>query len=94
MAKVLPLGDRVVINKDMPTSKILVIPDTALDAARITTTTGMVVAIGPDVLHVAVGDYVTFGQYAGKRLKVKDKETGELLEYDIMREEDVLAVLV
>ena len=91
-----PLGDRVVIEREQSeqrTSGGIVLPDSAKDKpAR-----GVVVSVGDgrllddgsrSALQVKVGDRVVFSSYAGETFKVDDQE---LL---LMREDDILAVLV
>lgn len=91
-----PLQDRVLIERvdsEKVTAGGIVIPDTAAEKAD----QGVVLAVGPGkydehgVLHaVAVqsGDRVLFGKFAGQTVKVDDKE------YLILREDDVIAVVV
>jgi chaperonin GroES len=91
-----PLGDRVVIKREkseMQTAGGIVLPDSAKDKpAR-----GVVVSVGEGRLlddgsrsemQVKVKDRVVFSSYAGETFKVDDQE---LL---LMREDDILAVLV
>jgi len=94
--KLQPLADRVVVKpagKEETTKSGIVLPDTAKDKpAR-----GRVVSVGDGRMlkdgkrapfQVKVGDRVLFSSYAGEEFKVGDRE---LL---LMREEDVLAVIV
>jgi len=93
MAKIEPLGDRVVI-KPLPKEEIskggLVIPDTAKEKPQ----EGEIVAVGPGKLsedgkrmamEVKVGDKVIYSKYAGTEFKLDDEEVV------IMRESDILA---
>ena len=90
-----PLGDRVVIERDISeetTAGGIVLPTAAQDKpAR-----GTVVSVGDgkvlddgsrSALQVSVGDHVLFSSYAGETFKVDDNE---LL---LMREDDILAVI-
>ena len=88
-----PLDDRVVIEvlkAEEKTAGGIVLPDTAQEKPQ----RGKVVAVGPGKLlesgtrvkpSVAKGDIVLFGRYAGSEVRV-----GEI-EYQIMRESDILA---
>ncbi len=93
MAKIEPLGERVVI-KPLPKEEIskggLVIPDTAKEKPQ----EGEIVAVGPGKLsedgkriamEVKVGDKVIYSKYAGTEFKLDDEEVV------IMRESDILA---
>ncbi len=94
MAKVKPLGDRVLV-KPQPaeekTASGLYIPDTAKEKPQ----RGTVIAVGPgrieDGKHIEMsvkeGDVVIFGKYAGSEI-VLDGE-----EFLIMRETDILGIL-
>jgi chaperonin GroES len=91
-----PLHDRVVVralDQETRSPGGIVIPDNAKEKP----TTGEVLAVGPGrvtddgtniPVTVHVGDRVLFGQYAGQKIKVNGEEVS------ILREEDVLAVLV
>lgn len=93
--KLQPLGDRVVIRRDVSedtTAGGIVLPESAKDKpAR-----GIVVSVGDgkqlkdgtrSELQVKVGDRVIFSSYAGEGFKVDDEE---LL---LMREDDLLAII-
>ena len=93
MAKIEPLGDRVVIK---PTAKEdvskggIVLPDTAKEKPQ----EGKIIAVGPGRLtedgkrtgmEVKKGDKVIYSKYAGTEFKLNDEELV------IMREGDILA---
>jgi chaperonin GroES len=93
MAKIEPLGDRVVIK---PTAKEevskggIVLPDTAKEKPQ----EGKIVAVGPGrltedgkriAMEVKKGDTVIYSKYAGTEFKLDDEELV------IMREGDILA---
>ena len=93
MAKIEPLGDRVVIK---PTAKEevskggIVLPDTAKEKPQ----EGKIIAVGPGrltedgkgiVMEVKKGDKVIYSKYAGTEFKLDDEELV------IMREGDILA---
>jgi len=93
MAKIEPLGDRVVIK---PTTKEevskggIVIPDTAKEKPQ----EGKIIAVGPGrltedgkriAMEVKKGDKVIYSKYAGTEFKLDDEELV------IMREGDILA---
>jgi chaperonin GroES len=95
MAKVRPLGDRILV-KRLEEEEVMkggiIIPDTAKEKPQ----RGEVVAIGLGrldddgkriPLDVQEGDSILFGKYAGNEVTIGDEE------YLIMREDDVLAVV-
>jgi len=94
--KLQPLGDRVVVEREEAETKTaggIVLPDTAKNKPS----RGTIISIGDGrllddgrraPLQVKVGDRVLFSSYAGDQFKLGDRE---LL---LMREEDVLAILV
>jgi len=94
-AKIEPLGDRVVVERDASeeiTAGGIVLPDSAQDKpAR-----GTIISVGHgktmkdgtrSTMQVKVNDRVLFSSYAGESFKLGDQE---LL---LMREEDILAVI-
>jgi len=93
MAKIEPLGDRVVI-KPTPKEEVsrggIVLPDTAQEKPQ----EGEIIAVGPGKLteegnriamEVKKGDKVIYSKYAGTEFKLDDEELV------IMREGDILA---
>ncbi len=93
MAKIEPLGDRVVI-KPLPKEEVskggIVLPDTAKEKPQ----EGEIIAVGPGKLsedgkriamEVKAGDKVLYSKYAGTEFKVDEEELV------IMRESDILA---
>ena len=93
MAKIEPLGDRVVI-KPIPAGEIskggIVIPDTAKEKPQ----EGKIVAVGPGrvtedgkrvAMEVKLGDTVMYSKYAGTEFKLDNEELV------IMRESEILA---
>ncbi|CCD28837.1 10 kDa chaperonin (Protein Cpn10) (groES protein) [Candidatus Glomeribacter gigasporarum BEG34] len=96
MKKLRPLHDRVIVKRldnETKSPSGLVIPETAAEKP----VQGKVMAIGPGrkdkkgetiPMDVNVDDVVLFGQYAGQTVKVDGEE---LL---VMREEDIMAVIV
>jgi len=96
MAKVRPLGDRILVKRLEEEEVVkggIIIPDTAKEKPQ----RGEVVAVGPGrfddegekriPLDVKEGDQILFGKYSGNEVTIDD------VEYLIMREDDVLAVL-
>ncbi len=86
-----PIGDRVVVKPAPAEEKTkggIIIPDTAKE----TPLKGEVVAVGPgkegNALTVKVGNTVLYGKYAGQRVDLEGEE------YLIMREEDILVILL
>jgi len=93
MAKIEPLGDRVVIRptpkEDVSKGGIL-LPDTAKEKPQ----EGKIIAVGPGrltedgkriAMEVKKGDKVIYSKYAGTEFKIDDEELV------IMREGDILA---
>jgi chaperonin GroES len=93
MAKIEPLGDRVVI-KPTPQEEVskggIVLPDTAKEKPQ----EGKIIAVGPGrlteegkriAMDVKKGDKVIYSKYAGTELKLDGEEL------IIMREGDILA---
>jgi chaperonin GroES len=93
MAKIQPLGDRVVIRptpKEEVSKGGIVLPDTAKEKPQ----EGKVIAVGPGrlteegkriAMDVKKGEKVIYSKYAGTEFKL---DTEELI---IMREGDILA---
>ncbi|UCD22182.1 MAG: co-chaperone GroES [Chloroflexota bacterium] len=95
MAKIEPLGDRVVI-KPTPKEEVsrggIVLPDTAKEKPQ----EGKIIAAGPGrlteegkriAMEVKKGDKVIYSKYAGTEFKLENEELV------IMRESDILAKL-
>jgi chaperonin GroES len=93
MAKIEPLGDRVVI-KPTPKEEVskggIVLPDTAKEKPQ----EGKIIAVGPGrlteegnriAMEVKKGDKVLYSKYAGSEFKLDGEEV------IIMREGDILA---
>ena len=93
MAKIEPLGDRVVI-KPTPKEEVskggIVLPDTAKEKPQ----EGKIIAVGPGrlteegkriAMEVKKGDKVIYSKYAGTEFKLENEELV------IMREGDILA---
>lgn len=93
--KVRPLGDRVLVEpvaEEEVKKGGIIIPDTAKEKPQ----EGKVVAVGTGKLdengklipfNVKKGDRVLMPKYGGTEVKIDDKE------YQIIREEDILAVI-
>jgi chaperonin GroES len=91
-----PLHDRVVIERIDAESKTaggIIIPDTAKEKPQ----QGKVIAVGPGgrdesgkliPIDVKVGNRILFGKWSGTEVKIDD------VEYLIMKESDVMGVLV
>jgi chaperonin GroES len=94
--KTRPLHDRVLLKRIEEKETVkggIIIPDTAKEKPM----EGEVISVGPgkmmedgkrSPMDVKAGDRVLFGTYAGSEIKIDDKE------YVIMREEEILAVLL
>src|SRR5258706_316241 len=95
MAKIRPLGDRVVVKpdpKEETTRSGIIIPDTAKEKPQ----EGTVTAVGSgrlqdnggrSAMELHEGDHVLFAKYGGTEI-ILDDET-----YLVLRETDVLAVI-
>lgn len=93
MAKLQPLGDRVVIKaieREEVTKGGIVLPDTAKEKPQ----EGEVIAVGPGrltedgkriAMEVEVGERVIYAKYAGTEIRLDDEE------FIILRESDILA---
>lgn len=81
-----PLGDYVVTVADeaeAKTSSGLYLPENAAEKPK----TAKVVAVGPNVKQVKVGDRVVYKSYSNTDIKVNKEE------YILVKEEDILAVV-
>ena len=94
MAKVQPLGDRVLLQPleaEEKTSGGIIVPDSAKEKPQ----EGKIIAVGKGKVEagkvipteVKVGDKVLYGKYSGTEIKVDGEE---ML---IVKEEDILAVI-
>lgn len=95
MAKVQPLGDRILIKPLKAQDKTdggIILPDTAKEKPQ----EGKVVAVGKgkvlesgktEPLEVKAGDKVLYGKYSGTEIKVDGDD------HLIVREEDILAII-
>ncbi|MFA6042725.1 MAG: co-chaperone GroES [Patescibacteria group bacterium] len=87
-----PLGDRIVVKpatQEEVTKSGIVLPDTVDKEKK---EQGEIIAIGSGEkiakLNLKVGDIVLFGKYSGDEVDVEDTE------YKILKDEDVLAILL
>ena len=81
-----PLADRIVAVREETLAKTasgLYLPDNAKEKPVVAT----VVAVGPDVKSLKVGNKIVYKEYSTTELKIND------LEYLIVKEEDVLATI-
>lgn len=93
--KARPLSDRVLLKRIEEKEAVkggIIIPDTAKEKPM----EGEVISVGPgrmtedgkrSAMDLKAGDRVLFGKYAGTEIRIDD------VEYVIMREEEILAVL-
>lgn len=89
-----PYQDRVIVTRKKAETKTaggIIIPETVLEE---NISQGTVVAIGPDVgknklvgQFPVAGDFVEFGEYAGKEITYNDEK------YLVMRESDIMCKL-
>ncbi len=95
MAKIRPVGDRVVVKpaaKEEVTRSGIVIPDTAKEKPQ----EGIVIAVGSGrllengdraAIELREGDRVLFAKYGGTEFKLDSEE------YLVLKENDILAVV-
>ena len=94
--KIRPLGDKILVKRDEPTSRTesgIYLPETAKDKPK----QGKIVAVGNGKLNKETGEYlpfsvkkgdaVIFSSYAGTEVKIDN------VDYLIMTEEDILGVV-
>jgi len=94
--KIRPLGDKIIIKRDEPTSKTdsgIYLPESAKDKPK----QGKVVATGNGILNKETGEYlpfsvkkgdsVLFSSYSGTEVKIDGQD------YLIMTEEDILGIV-
>ena len=84
--KLVPLGDRVVLKQavaEETTKSGIVIPGQSKEKPQ----QAEVVAVGPDAANISVGQTVIYSKYAGTTVELDD------VEYIIMKQEDVLAIV-
>lgn len=82
-----PLGDRIVAKKQekkTQTASGIFLPDSAKEKP----VAAEVVAIGPKVENITIGDEIIYREYAPTELKIDN------IEYLVIKEEDVLAKLI
>ena len=87
---IIPLADRVLIQQaeaETTTASGIIIPDTAQEKPQ----KGTVIAVGKGTkdnpMTVKTGDNILYGKYAGTELKYNG------LDYMIMKESDILAII-
>ncbi len=90
-SKLRPLGDRVIVQpltEEEKTKSGIILPDT-VDKEKKAEGTVLAVGSGEKItkLNLKAGDRVIFGKYAGEEVKVEE------IEYKILTDEDVLAVV-
>lgn len=81
-----PLADRVVAVREKTAEKTasgIYLPDSSKEKS----TTAAIVAVGPDVQQVKIGDKVVYKDYTATELKIDGTE------YLIVKEEDILATV-
>ncbi|MDQ5920964.1 MAG: chaperonin GroES [Pseudomonadota bacterium] len=96
MASLKPLHDRVIVERveaEEKTASGILLPGSAAEKPD----TGVVIAVGDGKIlengtktsmNVKVGDKVMFGKYSGQTVKMDSKE------YLVMREDDILGIVV
>ncbi len=81
-----PLADRIVAVREEAQTKTasgIYLPENSKDKSMI----AQVIAVGPDVAQVKIGDRIIYKEYATTELKMDSKD------YLIVKEEDVLATI-
>lgn len=81
-----PLGERIVATREKTATKTatgLYLPESAKEKSQV----AKVVAVGKDAREVKVGDRIIIGGYSTTEAKING------VEYMIVKEEDVLAVV-
>jgi len=81
-----PLHNRIAVTLDKPETVSaggIILPATTFKSG----TEGIVIAIGPKVEQIKVGDHIKFGEHAGI------EATANGLDFLIMRESDVMIIL-
>ena len=81
-----PLADRVIAVREQTPSRTasgIYLPETSKEKPVV----AKVVAVGPDVKSLKIGDKIVYKEYATTELKV------DSIEYLIVKEEDVLATI-
>ena len=95
--KIQPLGDRVMVEPAKEEKEVKKGGNIIPDSAKEKPTQGKVIAVGTGKLdekgnkiafNVKVGDTVLMPKYGGTEVKIDEKE------YQIMREEDILGIVV
>lgn len=89
--KLKPLGDRVIVKplqEEEVTKTGIVLPDTVEKEKK---EQGEVISVGNGEkivkLGLKAGDRVLFGKYSGEEVEIED------VEYKVLKEEDVLAII-
>lgn len=88
MLKIHPTASRVLLETSEPeaiTKSGIILPDSAKDKRK--STIGTVVAVGPDITGIMVGDKVLYAEYGFEPVEVEGKK------YQIGLEENVLAII-
>lgn len=89
--QITPLDDRVVVeplDRERVSKGGIIIPENAKQNRE--STRGIVIAIGPNVTELVIGDMAIYGKYVGNDVKAEGWPNGLLL----VRESDVLAKVV
>ena len=82
-----PTGKRILVTKKAVEQKSeggIILPESAIEESK--ETTGEIVAVGPKVEGMKVGDVVLYAEFAGTDVTLDGKD------YLLMPDEDVLAI--
>lgn len=90
--KIIPRGTRILVKRDEAKGGVsehgIVSPENIEKEQK---AYGTVVAVGPDIKDVKVGDRVVYGAYAGE--DIEQDEKGKKVEYKLLDDEDVIAFI-
>ena len=92
MQKIIPRGARVLVKRDESKGGVsehgIVSPENVEKEQK---AYGTVIAVGPDIKDVKVGDRIVYGMYAGE--DIEQEEKGKKVEYKLLEDEHIIAFL-
>ena len=92
MQKIIPRGKRILVKRDEAKGGVsehgIVTPESVEKEQK---AYGTVVAVGPEIKDVKVGDRVVYGAYAGE--DIEQEEKGKKVEFKLLDDEDVIAFI-
>lgn len=91
--KIIPRGKYILVKQDDEASRVtdsgLVIPDKVEQERK---AVGTVKEVGPDIQDIVEGDRVIYGVFAGEKIQVREKD--KEVEYMLLHDDDVLALII